>query len=63
MIAPAQKYGVATMTYGQGMRIGVKFDTREEADEFAAGFLPGYAVICKFSDGRWREVAPELVSA
>jgi hypothetical protein len=54
-IATGQKFGVATMTYGQGMRVGIKFDTREEADDFAENYHG--AVACKFSDGRWRELA------
>jgi hypothetical protein len=51
-------YGVATSVYGSGMQITDKFDTFHEAQKFAGRFLPGAGVVCQFSDGRWRSVAP-----
>ena len=51
-------YGVATSVYGYGMEITQQFDTVEAAQEFAGQYVAGSAVLCKFSDGRWRSVAP-----
>lgn len=49
-------YGVATQQYGAGFQVAAKFDTLREAKQFAARFLKGAAVLCKFSDGRWRKL-------
>lgn len=52
----AGKYGVATNRYGTGMMVTDKFDTLDEAEAFAAQYLPGGAVVCTLSDGRWRAI-------
>jgi hypothetical protein len=51
-----KRFGVATQRYGAGIQVDTVFDTLAEAQQFAATFLPGGAVVCTFGDGRWRAV-------
>ena len=57
----AGEFGVATEHCGLGMVVSNKFDTIEEAQAFRRRFVTGGAVICRFSDGRWRPVKFVLV--
>lgn len=47
-------YGVATPVYGGTFSKIEKFVSLEAAKSYAASFVAPVAVICGFSDGRWR---------
>ncbi len=52
------EYGVATRVYGvAGLVVTHRFHDGANADRFAASFAPGSATVCRFADGRWREIA------